>query len=429
MSIWSDMFGRGKVDAQFFAYVGNGTPDRPEFYIDFDNDHAGSLKAFQDCGVLRTVVSRNAQAIANGKWWIVRGNGITDPDVSGSYPAISELLKRPNPKQEWSEFIIQCEIYRQIFGNLYIYASAPEGFDTGHSEHIWSIPPDRVIFNRNDTVSITLDDRIIIVKSDRICEIKDSGTFSTPTNKKSLRNNLNIHKSRVYSARFAIKNIIQAEEAIYSINHDRGALGLLSMEDKDASGRIPLQSKEREEILRQMQDRYGITGGKSKVILTNAAIKWQQMSMSVRDLMLLEGMDKNMETICNVFDYPKEMLISDAKYSNKQVAKGHYEDAVIPFSQIYASKLGSFFGLRPGDNFVVDFSHVPAMKDAEEQKAKTYYQKATAVVKLYEDGILSREEARLEMGYEQQIDGKNMFNQNDKSNGGTDSGANQGAQG
>jgi hypothetical protein len=148
------------------------------------------------------------------------------------------------------------------------------------------------------------------------------------------------------------------------------------------------------------------------------------MSMSVKDLMLFEGMDKNMETLCNVFDYPKDLLVSDAKYSNKQVSKGHYEEAVIPFSQIYASKLGRFLGMRPGDNFVIDFSHVPAMKEAEEQKAKVYYQKATAVQKLYQDGVISREEARLEMGYEEQIEGKTMYEQSDKNNGGTNSGAN-----
>jgi phage portal protein BeeE len=341
-----------------------------------------------------------------------------------SYPNVAALLAKPNPDQEWSEFIIQSEIYRQIYGHLYFYASTPEGLGTSDAYRLWVLSPDEVTINRDDTVTVTLDEQAITVPAQRVCEIKDSGRFTSPIVGARQNKMLFEHKSRVFSARYAIKNIIQAEEAIYSINRDRGALGLLSIEDKDASGRVPLHPVERDNILRQIRGGYGIGEGKSKIYVTNAAMKWQQMSMSVKELMLLEGMDKNMETLCNVFDYPKDLLVSDSKYSNKQVAKGHYEEAVIPFSQIYASKLGRFLGLAPGDNFVIDFSHVPAMKEAEEQKAKTYYQKATAVVKLYEDGVLSREEVRLEMGYEQEIDGKTMFNDKNQSNGGTDSGAN-----
>lgn len=427
MSIWSDIFGKRKFDAQFFAFTGKGDLDKPEFHINFDGEHGGALKAYYDCGVLRTVVSRNAQAMANGKWWVIRGTDMTGKDVSGSYTTIAALLSKPNPEQEWSEFIIQAEVYRQVFGHLYIYASAPEGFNVTHAERLWVLAPDEVVFNRDDTATVTLDEETITVPADRICEVKDTGKFTTPIVGARRYNKLFTHKSRVYSARHAIKNIIQAEESIYSINHDRGALGMLSVEDKDASSRVPLHPQEKANIEQQLQGHYGITGRKLKVLFTNAALKWQQMSMTVKDLMLLEGMDKNMETLCNVFDYPKELLIAESKYSNKEAAKGHYEEAIIPFSLIYASKLGRFLGLRPGDNFVIDFSHVPAMKEAEEQKSKVYYQKATAVVKLYEDGILSREEARLEMGYEQQIEGKTMFK--DDSNGRIDSGANQSLEG
>jgi hypothetical protein len=420
MSIWTDIFSTRKFNAQFFTFTEG---DRVKFHIDFDSGHLGALKALYNCGTLRTVVTRNAQAMANGKWWIVRGNEMENPEILKSYPAISELLENPNPEQDWSELIIQAEIFRQVYGSVFFYASTPEGFGNDAAYRLWAIPPDEVAFS-GEMAIITTDGETITVPRDRLCEVRDTGKFVKPIIRERSQV-LDTHHSRVYSARDAIKNIIQAEEAIYSINRDRGALGFLSLEDKDATIRAALPPAEKESLLAQLRETYGITRNKSKIMVINAAMKWQQMSMSVKDLMLIEGMDKNMETLCNVFDYPKDLLVSDAKYSNKQVSKGHYEEAVIPFSQIYAGKLGRFLGLRPGDNFVIDFSHVPAMKEAEEQKAKVYYQKATAVVKLYEDGVLSREEARLEMGYEMEIEGKTMYNQNNNSDGGTDGGANQ----
>lgn len=426
---WSNTFGLSAEaksvameGVHFFKY------DHPTdgFCINFDDDRLSPMKAFDNCGVLRTVVVRNAQSMANGKWFLLDGPDMQASDVSKRFPKVAKLLIRPNESQEWPEFMIQCEIYRQLFSSVYIYASAPVGFRVDRADALWALTPHEVRLKHNsDMAVISLHGEDIEVPRENLVEVKDSGKVIDPFGRQH-HGVLwqNEHKSRVHAARYAIQNIIQAEQAIYEINRDRGALGAWVNEEKDAAGAVAMTDDQTKSLLQKLREAYGIVRNRFKIMVIGRPMKWQPMSMSVRDLMLIEGMDKNTQTICNTFDYPMELLVSESKYSNKEIAKGHYDDAVIPFSLVYASKLSHLL-LNDEAYFVVDFSHVPAMKVAEEQKAKVYYQKSIAVQKLYTDGVISREEARLEMGYEEQIEGKTMYKSNNQNNGGIDSGANQ----
>lgn len=428
MGYWANTFGLSDEakavsmeGVRFFKY------DHPDdgFCIDFTDEHIAPVKAYDTCGVLRAVVSRNGQAMANGKWFILDANDITGSDVSGRFSKVAALLSRPNPSQEWHELIIQCEVYRQLFASAYIYASAPVGFNASRADALWALTPSDVRFKgAGEVAEITLHGQRIEVPRECLVEIKDSGrvTFGRHGHDRD-----SARKTRVHAAQFAIKNIIQAEQAIYEINRDRGALGAWVDDVRDVGDRVAMSDKESNSLLERLRSAYGIVRSRFKMMVINRPMKWQPMSMSVKDLMLIEGMDKNMQTLCNVFDYPVDLLVSESKYSNKEIAKGYYDDAVIPFSNIYASKLRHLL-LNDEAYFVIDFSHVPAMKVSEEQKTKVYYQKAVAVEKMYKDGVISREEARLELGYEEAIEGKTMYKPNNQNDGGNDSGANQEAE-
>ena len=133
------------------------------------------------------------------------------------------------------------------------------------------------------------------------------------------------------------------------------------------------------------------------------------MTMSVKELQLLEGMTENIQLICNVFDYPYELLANtnNVTYSNKQEAKkSWYEDTIIPMSRIYAEGFTRMLLGLGGDKFVMDFSGLSCLKTAEADWAKTYYQKAVAVRELYTLGVISREEARIALDYNEAIEGK-----------------------
>lgn len=384
------------------------------FGCDWQDEHISPMRAFENCAVLRTVVTRCAQAMSLGKWYVLNKSNLTGDDIVHRHPKIGLLLDNPNRKQVWSEFIIQSEIYRQLFGASWIYASVPEGRTNNYAGELWCLPPSAVsCFDKEGIAKIKLHGEVVEVPLDRLVEIKDSGkevvAFGRSHHHGYLWSEHAEHRGRVHAARFAINNVMIAEQSMYEINRDRGALGMLVDDSNTVGTRTAITPKEEQTLLEKLRS-FGMNRGRFKHMVVRHPMKWVPMSMNVRDLQLIEGMGQSVQTICNAFDYPKEMLVSDSKYSNKETAKGFYDESVIPFSQIYASKFKKLL-LPPDAYFVIDFSEVPAMKEAEKEKATVFLQKTNAVQRLYQDGVISREEARLELGYEETIEGVTMFNE------------------
>lgn len=380
------------------------------YTIDFNaDDYVG--RAYDSCGTLKTVVNRNALAMANGSWWI---SDKDTNDMADRYPDIMQRLAAPNPYQSFQEFIIELEVYRQLYGECYVYFAAAEGKGAQNAYAWWAIAPNRVTItsHRNKLAAERGDitysiDGNVSIPEEKMLYIRD---VNVDTN---LWPAIDRKANRVYSVRNAINNLILAEEALFAINKDRGALGILSNSAEDAAGHIPMTDTEKEDIQSKFANAYGLAAGQWKVIVTDANLKWQPMTMSVKDLQLLEGMQKNEQSICDVFNYPYELL-SDTRgvtYANKREAeKAMYEDFVIPMSRIYAEAFTRALQLKDAQ-FMIDFSHLSFMKAADKDKADAFAKNATAVLDLYQRGIISREEARLKLEYDEDIQGQTMFSE------------------
>ena len=151
--------------------------------------------------------------------------------------------------------------------------------------------------------------------------------------------------------------------------------------------------------------KYGLSARQAKVIVTNASLKWQQMTFSVKDLMLFEGINKNIQLLCDAFGYPYELLGNDSgvTYANKLEAKrSFYQDSIIPISKIYAEKFTEFFGLE-GVSVAIDYSDVECLRMAEKEQAEAFYRKNEAMRIAYEKGVVSTAEWRLYIGYDEEI--------------------------
>lgn len=391
--------------------------------VDLDS-LSGITDAYFKCSTLSTIINRNALALINGKWWIVDDK---DNDISSSYKGISALLKRPNPLQSWSSFISQVDVYRQAYGEAFILAVTPVGFSKQEASALWAVNPNYIDIELTGKMYMQtdLDDIVVnyylnvggtstlLEKSD-VLHIKD-------TNQNILMSPSDIRgRSRLAGLNNTIRNIIQAEEAIYALNKDRGAQGILTNNTKDAAGHVQLDDEEQQRLQSEF-NRYGLKANQSKVIISNADLNWKQMSFNVRDLMLFEGMDNNIQRISDALDYPYELLSHSGgvTYANKLEAKRfHYQDNIIPMSKMYAEHLTSFFGLS-GASLIVDFGEVECLKKSETEKASMQYQINQAMRIAKDAGVVSTAEWRLAMGMDEEIykpdtDKSNNSNNNDK---------------
>jgi HK97 family phage portal protein len=399
----------------FFAWTGNECD--PGFVVNLDC-YDGLETAYCKCSPVSTVINRLASAMSNGKWWIVDAK---DNDTSRENRKTNDVLAKPNPLQSWTEFVQQMDVYRCLYGETFIYANVPTGFASASDANaLWVISPKYMevketgkLYFQTDMTDIvpqyvlTAGKEKYIFESWQVLHIKDTNQ-NLCFGPRDLRG-----ESRLRPLYYEVRNIIQAQEAIYSLNRDRGAQGILSNEAKDAGGSIPLLQKDKDELQRDYLSAFGMGANQKKIIITGASMKWSQMSYSVKDLMLFEGIKSNIEDICDQYDYPFELL-SNSKgttFSNKSAAMTLlYQDTVVPFSKIYAEKFTEFFGLA-GSKIIVDFSELPCMQENEKDKAGVLLARNQANQIAYQNGIITREEWRLNIGMDEMIYGQTLYAQ------------------
>lgn len=380
----------------------------PDITLNFD-ELDGFTTAYNRCSSLRAIINKNSSALVNGEWHIYNRK---DKEVDDKYPGIKSLLTKPNPLQSWSEFLTLSDVYRQVYGEVFIYAVVPVGYNISDASALWAINPALIdvritgkMYEQSDASDIIegyyLNQGGTSKELDRGCilhirDVSPNINFS----------NLEVRgESRLVGLKNVIKNIIQAEEAIYALNKDRGAQGMLINKSSDKAGHIPLTQSEKNEIQREYKLRYGVGVGQDKVLITNADLQWQQMSFNVKDLMLFEGIDSNIQRLADALDYPYE-LISSGKgvtYANKLEAKrDYYQNNIIPLAKYYAEAFSNFFGLTK-DSIYIDFSSVECLRKSEQERADELNRLNQAFQIAKNNGVISRTEWRIALGMPEEI--------------------------
>lgn len=417
-----------RIRADFFTWRGNGCS--PGFTIDLNNS-SGLKQAYTKCPPLANIINRNAKAFANAKWWVTDE---MDNDVKKRYPELTALMKSPNPLQSWTELLMQLDSYRQLYGEAFLWAVTPSGFemDNKDAESLWAINPTFIdiktsglMFRQSELKQIVTGYFLSVGKE--VSELPHNNILHIRDTYQNLNfNGTNVRgSSRIEGLHYPIRNIIQAYEAIYSLNKDRGAQGMLSNQQKDDAGTIPLTPEQKQE-LEDAFNKYGLSENQKKVIISSIPTTWQQMSFNVKDLMLFEGIADNIATIADALEYPFELLangIGNGKGSNlsnghnNEAKKRHYQDNIIPLANMYAEKLTEFFSLDEAHNLIADYSDVECLKEAEKEAALTKKLRAEAVKIEYQAGLISLEEARLELGKDEKVYGKTMYDGNKETTG------------
>lgn len=402
----------------FMAFT--GFCDSPAFVLRLDRSE--NVKwVYEHCALLAMIVNKNATAMSNGHWWVTDA---ADNDILDEYPNLKRLFRNPNPLQTWQEFIVQLDIYRQLYGEVFVHAVVSAGFELRDACALWVLNPNDVhvrttgkmfMQSKLDEIivgyTLNVNGKRIPLDNQNVLHIKD-------TNQNLAFCSIDSRgKSRLSGLENTIKNILIAEEAIYSLNRDRGAMGILSNESKDAIGSMPITPQEKENLQVLNKQTYGITQGKSKVIITDNALKWQQMSFNVDDLKLFEGLEKNIQTLASVFDYPFPLLgiqnrsslnSTTGKFSSEE-KRMLYQDNIIPKANLYAQKFTAWLGLED-TRIICDFSEVEALQTAETEAADTLNKKSSALHTMYQDGAITLQEYRLALGYDEEMNGETLFN-------------------
>jgi Phage portal protein len=395
MFFWGDNFGK----EYFFSY----------------NGYNDAVQAYQKCAPLTAIINRKTQAYINGKTWVLNTRG---KEATGDKAAtLRKLMMKPNPLQSGTQFEAQAYCYAQIFGYALILSVKPIGFKENiDASALWNIPPFMVdieetnkLFYQTDASQI-IKSIVINYKGERT-NIPVEDVFILKDIVPSFSDIL-FPESRIQSLAVDINNIIGANESINTLINFRGAQGFLTPE-KDPMGTVPLMTTDKEALQNDFR-RYGLKRGQWQVIISNAALKWQQMGYPTKDLLLLETKENAVQSLCDGYNYPFRLLSSNSSNSLGGADAGIfnrslYQDTIIPESISYLEQWNSFFDTAKYNiTLSKDYSHVHVLQADGKLTAEARLARNNAFAIEWEKGLITRNQWRVANG-EDPVPGDDLF--------------------
>lgn len=160
------------------------------------------------------------------------------------------------------------------------------------------------------------------------------------------------------------------------------------------------------EAIKSIADKlkYQTTGkNRGSILVANAPAKFEKFNMTSQEMDFIEGIIQRAIEICNALDYPPYLLgLNGATFNNQDAAKlALYENSAIPKTKRIYKNIAKFISRKYDINFeiAVDLADVEAM-------APRYEMRNDATLKQYTANVITLDEAREKIGYEEAPEGQ-----------------------
>ncbi len=360
---------RGGAGFWMFSNDGNG-----DVYFNY-NGLSSSLTAFEKCAPLNAIISKKVKAYLNGKTWVLNNKG---KEIENEPAArLKKLLQQPNPLQTWPQFEAQAKYYREIFGFNIILDITPAGYDRTYAKSIWNLPPHYIEIQYTNTTVFKIKDKKDLIEKIWF-KTPDGNSTTLDKNLVTIQAGLTpsftsplLSESPIPSLTPQINNVIGAYESRGSLISYRGALGAFTQEI-DPAGTRPMSKEEKDDVQKDFM-KYGLLRGQHKFIISSASLKWQQIGIPTKELMLFEEIEDDIMRMADSFGYPYRLLAAEksASYNDvKEFKKDLYQDTIIPEATYDYQFWTSYFSL---ENYRLhldkDYSAVPALQQNKKELA------------------------------------------------------------
>ena len=330
----------------------------------------------------------------------------TGQPISNNEPIV-KILRKPNYFQTQKELWRQTEIFRSVFGNEYFFFLTPIGLSKNY-KGLFTLPPQYV------TIEYPTNSTPFFLNTEMPEGVKylyDWSGRQVPLNENSILhlNDNNIDQkpdtylsgmSKLDSLRPNISNIRASYEARNVILTNRGAIGILSNNAKDAIGStMPMSPKEKKTLQGELS-KYGVLKSQYKYILTNLSLKWTQITTDLDKLKVFEEVEEDFRMICNEYGTPYELFAgTNITYENKEKAeKQFYQDTVIPTTQERIQAINDYIGADSRAWKVYGtFDHLPIFQEDINQRSEALDNLVSALNVALGDGAITVQEYKEEL--------------------------------
>lgn len=305
-----------------------------------------------------------------------------------------KLINNPNPLQGYPEWYENMKGFQLITGNAYCHFIR---LGDGTFGEMWVMPSQFTKIVANPTYESLVEGYVIDMYGHDGHKLE----ADTVMHWKYWNPDYDAVGSHLYgmsplkAARRSVRLGNDGDQALSKALKNGGASGVVYPTDPDLEQLTPMQRSQLEQYLRQMQgpDNY------KNWLVSSVKLGFEKFGVPPVDLEIIEAGKMTQRDICNVFNYPSELLNDpdNKTHANKeQSRKQLYLDNVIPelsrdFAEMNRS-LVPIFNEATGRKYHLDFD-VQAI-DALSQDRETM------VSWLNNAWWLTADEKRIEMGYD-----------------------------
>lgn len=352
----------------------------------------GQSTAFAKASILDAVLFEKVSAIKDARYWLYddKGNEVDRPKEM-------ERVMAPNNYENLAQFVAKVEFFSQLYGKAYIAKVKPVGVPGGVQLHV--LPNPLVVENKkvsgtasftprtnllNYTVSIDGKNFVTLQPEEveEVCDIAfQRSAFGGST-------------SRLVALEEPINTFVSSYKATNELLVNRGMLGIITAKGPGASGHL-YTKEENDELLNQLERKYGIMRGKSKYAISSRDLAYIPISSTIKDLGVETIRESCKKDICYTYQIPSVLLdVSGSTFNNFAEAKKKlYTSDIIPSANNIADVLTKIFEWK-GLRLVATFDHLDIFQNSKRAQAAGLASLITAIDKAMETGLLDLEQGK-----------------------------------
>ena len=349
-------------------------------------------EGYQQNAIVYRCINEIANSASRVELNLFRGDQELD-----SHPLL-DLLYNPSPMCSSVEFFQALYAYLQISGNSYVLSV---GGDRSPPTELYNLRPDRIKIQAGSRAMLVAYNYIIGGQTVDSYEV-DQATGNSKIKHIKLFNPLDdfYGMSPIMSASIDIdQHNLANKHNVNLLQNGARPSGAVVFKPKDETGaQMQLSDVQRSQLVNDINQRFSGSGNAGKPMLLEGDFDWKEMGLSPKDMDFTQLKHMSAKDIALVYGVPSQIIgIPDSQtYSNFAEAKlALYNETIIPLLDRVQSDLNEWLSPQFGEDLELRYNidSIPAMA---EQRKRVF----ESVTQGVQNGILTRNEAREQMGYE-----------------------------
>ena len=310
-----------------------------------------------------------------------------------------DLLYNPSPNQSQVEWFQALYSYLLISGNNYMLSV---GGDNSPPTELYNLRPDRIKIRTGSRAMPVAYDYVLrgqILESYEVDQASGDSKVKHIKMFNPLDDYYGMSPIQASSVDIDQHNLANKHNVNLLQNGARPSGAVIFNPKDETGGHVQLSDVQRNQLINDVNQRFSGTGNAGKPMLLEGDFDWKEMGLSPKDMDFIQLKNMSAKDIALVYGVPSQLIgIPDSQtYSNFAEAKlALYNETIIPLLDRIQGDLNEWLIPQFNDDALelrYDIDSIPAMA---EQRRRVFESVTTGV----KDGILTRNEAREQLGYE-----------------------------